>query len=525
MDYDTAAIRHFITRFFDDDELNYLCADYFREVYEDFSTGMGKRQKVHNLVEYCYRHGRMPDLMAALERERLALYQEHFGGQPAPAIEPFVAQPVVLNPRQVFISHAHQDVGFARQLTSDLHRHGYSTWLAPDSIRPGEKWAEAIQRGLQESVIFVVVLTPSGVASRWVQTETNIAIELEHKGMMRFVPLQVQPCEVPLLWTAYQHVPFGSYESGLQQLLQRLADDKPDTLQEARREQFKRDQEARRQIMEDTQRKIAMLLQSDVPFTPSSQRGDISFEHYLGSTETETKTEVRVHPKTGKEMMRVLAGEFLYGQKKEKMYLPEYWIDKTPVTNAEYKRFLDANPQHPVPYIDLAVFTHKEPARPYIWDEKTRSFPRGKAAHPVVLVSWHDANAYAEWAGKRLPTEEEWEKAARGTNGREYPWGNKEPTPEQCNFGNNMDGTTPVGRYSPQGDSPYGCADMSGNVWEWTGPWSDDSKSSPAMRGGAWHLSGGRVRVLARVADTPNTSSSAIGFRLVSSKDALYATP
>jgi formylglycine-generating enzyme required for sulfatase activity len=101
----------------------------------------------------------------------------------------------------------------------------------------------------------------------------------------------------------------------------------------------------------------------------------------------------------------------------------------------------------------------------------------GITDHPV-RVSWHDAVAYATWAGKRLPSEEEWEKAARGTDGRKYPWGDEEPTPDLCNFGKNEGGTTPVGKYSPQGDSPYGCADMAGNVWEWTS--SGCSSRSPA---------------------------------------------
>jgi formylglycine-generating enzyme required for sulfatase activity len=105
-----------------------------------------------------------------------------------------------------------------------------------------------------------------------------------------------------------------------------------------------------------------------------------------------------------------------------------------------------------------------EVPEPYNWDRQSRTFPPYKAGHPVVLVSWHDAVAYAGWAGKRLPTEEEWEKAARGTDGRKYPWGDQELTPELCYFDRNVGGTTPVGRYSPQGDSPYGCVDMAGNV-------------------------------------------------------------
>jgi formylglycine-generating enzyme required for sulfatase activity len=91
----------------------------------------------------------------------------------------------------------------------------------------------------------------------------------------------------------------------------------------------------------------------------------------------------------------------------------------------------------------------------------------GLATHPVVYVTWHDANAYARWAGKTLPTAQQWEKAARGPQGRSYPWGD-EPTAAKCNVAEaGIGATTPVFRYQ-SGVSPYGAVDMCGNVWEWT---------------------------------------------------------
>ena len=168
-----------------------------------------------------------------------------------------------------------------------------------------------------------------------------------------------------------------------------------------------------------------------------------------------------VDSKTGLEMRYVPPGPFLYGENKERRELPGYWISKTPITNAIYKRFLDANPHHRVPKAWLDI------QEPYAWDEERRTFPVDKANHPVVLVNWHDATAFAKWAGMVLPTEEQWEKAARGTDGRDYPWGAWREgcaNTEEAGIG----GTTAVGRYSPQGDSPYGCTDMCGNVWEWT---------------------------------------------------------
>ncbi|MCS7011366.1 MAG: bifunctional serine/threonine-protein kinase/formylglycine-generating enzyme family protein [Anaerolineales bacterium] len=202
------------------------------------------------------------------------------------------------------------------------------------------------------------------------------------------------------------------------------------------------------------------------------------------------------------------------------VYLDEYWIGKTPVTNRQYEVFVRAtgwqSPSH--------------------W--KNGCVPSGKEDHPVVNVSWDDAVAFCEWlsrvSGKkiRLPTEAEWEKAARGTDGRMYPWGYKRPSKNMCNFAPGAlsfgEGTTPVGRYSPQGDSPYGCVDMAGNVWEWTADWyaADYYRFSPTrnpsgpvngrgrvLRGGAWVSDENAIRSAYRYWSLPNGRNDRIGFR------------
>jgi formylglycine-generating enzyme required for sulfatase activity len=227
----------------------------------------------------------------------------------------------------------------------------------------------------------------------------------------------------------------------------------------------------------------------------------------------------RVWGKDGKEMLRVPAGEFLYGENRQALSLPEFWIDKTPVTNAEFARFVQASGYKTTAertgigcahtgsrWEDIQGADWRHPGGP-------KTGIQSKADHPTVQVSWEDAAAYARWAGKRLPTEHEWEKAARGTHGGAYPWGNQAPSRRLCNFNMNEGGTTPVGKYSPQGDSPYGCVDMAGNVWEWTA--SEDESSGKVLRGGGWSHPAVHVRASERSIHQPDERYDTDGFRCV----------
>ncbi len=144
-----------------------------------------------------------------------AVWQAVRGHGSRPLIPAEIA-PVGRDPRQVFISHAHEDADFAYRLAADLASAVWPAWIAPDSIQPGEKWVEAIGRGLDACGVFLVVLTPAGVGSAWVKTETNAAIELESGRRSAFHPAGSAACTVPVLWNGYQRVSFrGRYEDGL----------------------------------------------------------------------------------------------------------------------------------------------------------------------------------------------------------------------------------------------------------------------------------------------------------------------
>ena len=164
-------------------------------------------------------------------------------------------------------------------------------------------------------------------------------------------------------------------------------------------------------------------------------------------------------------MVTIPAGKFTMGTDERlsdegpqhEVYLDAFKIDKYEVTNLQYKKFIDETGRRSPSHF------------------RNRTYPEGKVDHPVTFVSWQDAKAYCEWAGKRLPTDKEWEKAARGTDGRTYPWGNdfaieNANTPIRWQSLDKFGDTLPIGAF-PKGVSPYGLYDMSGNVWEWTESW------------------------------------------------------
>ena len=220
-------------------------------------------------------------------------------------------------------------------------------------------------------------------------------------------------------------------------------------------------------------------------------------------------------------MILVPAGEFTMGsfggdpdeQPVHKVYVGAFFMDKHQLTVSQYARFLDAT-------------HHDSPPEWTIMNKQTNQ------SRPVANVDWVDADAYCKWAGKRLPTEAEWEKAARGTDGRVYPWGNEPPTRFHANTGkhvwSNHSALSPVGTFE-EGKSPYGIYDMAGNVWEWVSDWYDPEyyQTSPpqnpsgprrgshkVVRGGSWGSNGiTDLRSSDREIHVPSFRGFGTGFR------------
>jgi len=194
--------------------------------------------------------------------------------------------------------------------------------------------------------------------------------------------------------------------------------------------------------------------------------------HQNPVTESEDSlASVIVWPIDGKEMVLISGGTFIMGsdngdpthQPEHRVEVPDFYVDRWPITNAEYKTFVDAT-DYPIPNYHVSWCNTEG----YNWNPETRMYPQDKAEHPVVLVSWEDAMAYAAWAGKRLLTEAEWERAARGLNGNRYPWGDDFEA-SRCNCKEaGINQTSSIDTFSPNGETPEGVIDMVGNVWEWT---------------------------------------------------------
>jgi formylglycine-generating enzyme required for sulfatase activity len=379
----------------------------------------------------------------------------------------------------VFICYARVDQEFVLKLARNLKERGVPVWVDVWDIPVSANWDQAIDDALYDCTQFLIVLSPAAVDSGEVRGELRTALD-EAKPIL---PVLYQPCRIPRQLRLIQHADFTSRS--------------PD------------DETALAQV-------IHALSASSASSPGPTRPGPAS------QAPPEEKPFVSPHQTLEPAMVTIPAGEFTMGSDEHDtqrpshpVYLPEYRIGRYPVQNFEYRAYVLDTGASPPPH----------------WHGD--ACPEELQAHPVVFVSWHDALAYCRWLGQRtrkpyrLPAEAEWEKAARGNQGYVWPWG-ETWDPNRCNSEDGGPGhTTPVGDYSPHGDSPFGVADVAGNVWEWCsslhqpypyqpgGSREDlDAHGDRVLRGGSFLNDHRFVHCTYRYKRLPTSHDATIGFRV-----------
>ncbi len=327
-------------------------------------------------------------------------------------------------PLRVFLCHSSNDKPAVRELYQKLRAESWiQPWLDEEELYPGQDWNMEIEKAIEATDVIIVCLSKNSITKEgYIQKEIKTALDYSDykpEGTVFIIPVRLEDCEPPTRLSKWQYEDyFGSKQ---ERTIQRL-------------------------LISFKVRADAIGLKVEMP----SNRFTLS---------------------NGMEFLRIPVGSFLMGSKEEGQLAPgadekpqhtvsihyDFWIARFPATNELYNTYTRAKGiKHPVDG----------------WGKKKE--------HPVINVTWTDAMEYCQWLNNllkgelpselvlRLLTEAEWEKAARGTDGSEYPWGN-EFDKNKCNTSEGKKkNTSPVGLYSPQGDSPYGCADMAGNIWEWS---------------------------------------------------------
>jgi len=437
-------------------------------------------------------------------------------------------------PLRVFLCHSSHDKPAVRALYKRLKAEGWiDAWLDEEKLLPGQQWKIEIPRVVRESDVVIVCLSKTSInAEGYVQAEIKFALDValeKPEGAIYLIPARIEDCEVPYSLRDWHWVNLFDAH-GFDRLSRSL---------KLRAESLGLDYEPVGWASSPTKAPAPQKSQVAGPpgETPKPLVRPASPEKAPASPKGQAESLTYEAPappgkitlSNGMEFLRVPAGAFLMGsadddqlayddeKPQHSVEIPyDYWMARYPVTNALYNAYVEAKrKKHPVTG----------------WEKKKD--------HPVVNVSWDDAMAYCRWLDDlmraelppglvlRLPSEAEWEKAARGSDGRIYPWGDQFNRNKCNSLEGGKAGATPVGAYSLQGDSPYGCADMSGNVWEWTrsvkkaypykaGDGREAEKASGArvLRGGSFSDDDRYVRCAYRDHSSPDSRHGSLGFRL-----------
>lgn len=506
--YNLSNIRTLLTEGFSEAELRDFCFDTpeFRSVHHELADLTGKAALVRHLLEFAERRALLAPLLAWAKEQNPAQYAQHqpylVDVGPSRRLAPTSDAPAS-RPLRVFLCHTSADKPTVRDLYQRLNSEGFiQPWLDEEELLPGQDWQLEIPQAVRASDVVLVCLSPQSITKAgYVQKEIKFALDIadeQPEGTIFLIPLCLEPCDVPdrlRKWHWANLFDARGYDRLLRSL--RLRAEAINVTLRPQAEETDAHVTLRPQAEEslpspaipESPRPTATLpvAKPQVASTPPAEklpesRGTLHFVQRDMPPESSTSPDrLTITMPIQLELVRIPAGEFLMGsdpakdknaredeQPQHRLYLSEFYIGKYPVTNEQYAVFVKAA-------------KHKAPRH---WKQgwKQSKIPVGKENHPVVNVSWDDAAAFCQWLSQasgrvfRLPTEAEWEKAARGTDGRLYPWGNQW---DKSNLNSSEVGpgdTTPVGRYSPSGDSSYGVGDMCGNVWEWCTDWYDEKE-------------------------------------------------
>jgi formylglycine-generating enzyme required for sulfatase activity len=390
---------------------------------------------------------------------------------------------------KIFLSYASEDRKIAEELSLALAHEGHDVFFDRDDLPAGDDFHSRIRRGIESSDLVVFLLSPYALdTGSYTITEIDIAQRTWPRPSGRVLPVLLRPVDLSQVPNYLKAVTLletrGNLTATVVEAVHRIA-------------------RARRRAW------LAKLSAAAAAVALLAVGVAVYVWPPAGGRETTGKD--------GAPALLVPEGVFTMGDDenapKREIYIDPFYIDQFEVTVSRYARFLKAtgsvNPPEDWEEIDV----HRA------------------AELPIVGISWHDALAYCRWAGKRLPTEAEWEKAARGTDARLYPWGNESPDLSRANFSNTSPkaydgGLSPVGAH-PAGRSPFGVHDLAGNAAEWVADWYAESfprvdRRNPAgpqsgtkkvVRGGDRFDGSDRIAATRRYFADPDHRSEQIGFR------------
>jgi formylglycine-generating enzyme required for sulfatase activity len=386
---------------------------------------------------------------------------------------------------RIFLSYASQDREPAENIYLALRDQGHAVFFDRADLPPGDEYHNRIRAAVQKSHLFLFLISANALDDgSYTLTELDIA----DKSGIKLLPVMLHKVAVEQLPAVIKAITFletdGSLPGAVAAEVHRIA-------------------------AEWRWRRLRYAAAATAAIVM------ISVGLFYG---LKARSRTDVIGKDGAPAVLIPAGAFVMGDEKEsprrEIFLDRFYLDRYEVTVGRYATFMKAT---------------RNVRAPDEWDTVNL---RNDAELPVVGVDWQDANSYCRWAGKRLPTEAEWEKAARGADERKYPWGNDEPTAERARFAQPYDnrvykdGVARVGSYS-KGMSPFGINDLAGNVWEWVADWftesfpsnevrnpkGPDSGAGKVMRGGGWYDPPVRITATQRMYASPANRSDNVGFR------------